>query len=134
MKENDMDEKPRYLSRFPSSLFSFIVYSNKSKHLENTSETHQDQLLHSALLTLGWTSQQCPLDPSPNFNMDESAMPKLVFEKGYHGASCVTTRDKAQITIVACASAVALLCRQWRYESSITVSRADYWRISRYHL
>ena len=31
--------------------------------------------------------------------------PKLVFEKGYHGASCVTTGDKAQITIVAYVSA-----------------------------
>ena len=57
---NDMYEKPRHLSRFPSSLFSFIVSSNKSQHLENTSETHQDQLLYSVLLTLG---------------LDESAMP-----------------------------------------------------------
>ena len=44
------------------------------------------------------------------FNMDESGMPldpkspKLVFEKGCH-ASCVTSGDKAQITIVACVSA-----------------------------
>ena len=49
--------------------------------------------------------------PGQIFNMDESAIPldpkspKLVFEKGYHGASCVTTGDKAQITIVACVSA-----------------------------
>ena len=49
--------------------------------------------------------------PGQIFNMDESAMPldpespKLVFEKGYHGASCVTNGDKAQITIVACVSA-----------------------------
>ena len=49
--------------------------------------------------------------PGQIFNMDESAMrldpnsPNLVFEKGYHGASCVTTGDKAQITIVAYVSA-----------------------------
>ena len=59
------------------------------------------------------TMKENKLDGKPGqiFNMDESAMPldpkspKLVFEKGYHGASCVTTGDKAQITIVACVSA-----------------------------
>ena len=48
--------------------------------------------------------------PGQIFNMDESGIPldpkspKLVFEKGCH-ASCVTTGDKTQITIVACVSA-----------------------------
>ena len=59
------------------------------------------------------TMKENKLDGKPGqiFNMDESAMPldpkspKLIFEKGYHGASCVTTGDKAQITIVACVSA-----------------------------
>ena len=67
------------------------------------------------------TMKENKLDGKPGqiFNMDESAMPldpkspKLVFEKGYHGASCVTTRDKAQITIVACVSAAGFLCHLW---------------------
>ena len=48
--------------------------------------------------------------PGQIFNMDESGMPldpkspRLVFEKGCH-ASCVTTGDKTQITILACVSA-----------------------------
>ena len=48
--------------------------------------------------------------PGQMFNMDESGMPldpKLVFEKGCH-ASCVSTGDKTQITVVACVSAIGL--------------------------
>ena len=51
--------------------------------------------------------------PGQMFNMDESGMPldpkspKLVFEKGCH-ASCVTTGDKTQITVVACVNAIGL--------------------------
>lgn len=58
------------------------------------------------------TIKENGLDGKPGqiFNMDESAMPldpkspKLVFDKGCH-ASCVSSGDKAQITIVACVSA-----------------------------
>ena len=48
--------------------------------------------------------------PGQMFNMDESGMPldpespKLVFKKGCH-ASSVSTGEKAQITLLACASA-----------------------------
>ena len=46
--------------------------------------------------------------PGQIFNMDKSTIPldpkspKLAFEKGYCGPSCVTIGDKAQITIAAC--------------------------------
>ena len=71
--------------------------------------------------------------PGQLFNMDESGMPldpkspKLVFEKGCN-ASCVTTGDKTQITVVACIGAIGFALPPYGIaKHSNIVSRAYHW-------